>query len=151
MFEILKNLPVPQKYVSEKTIGRASKYPFEEMEIGDCLAFPAQSNKDPEYRKIYGSAMGFARRVKKGYTFRFGKIEEGKFGCWKIEDEKKKNQSSDSETSAGKYKTRVNTNNITKEMLIAAFESEGTLNGASRVLNISSRTLSRLKLKYQMV
>ena len=151
MFEIIKNLPVPQKYVSDKIGKRASKYPFEDMEIGDCLAFPAESIKDVEYKKIYGAAMGFARRVQKGYTFRFGKIEEGKFGCWKIEDEKKKNQPSGSEIPARKYKARANTNNITKEMLIAAFESEGTLNGASRLLNISSRTLSRLKLKYQMV
>lgn len=151
MFEILKNLPVPQKYVSTKIGGRVSKYPFEDMEIGDCLAFPAESIKDADYKKIYGAAMSFARRVKKGYTFRFGKIEEGKFGCWKIEDEKNKNQNNDSQVPARKYKTRANTNNITKEMLIAAFESEGTLNGASRLLNISTRTLSRLKLKYQMI
>ena len=151
MFQIIKNLPVPQKYVSDKIGKRASKYPFEDMEIGDCLAFPAESIKDLEYRKIYGSAMSFARRVQKGYTFRFGKIEEGKFGCWKIEDEKKKNQSGGSETSARKYKERTSTNNITKEMLIAAFESEGTLSGASRALNISSRTLSRLKLKFELI
>lgn len=151
MFEILKNLPVPQKYVLDKTGKRASKYPFDDMEMGDCLAFPAESIKDAEYKKIYSAAMSYARRVKKGYTFRFGKIEEGKFGCWKIEDEKNKNQNNDSQVPARKYKTRANTNNITKEMLIAAFESEGTLNGASRLLNISTRTLSRLKLKYQMI
>lgn len=151
MFEIIKNLPVPQKYVATKKGLRVSKYPFEEMEIGDCLAFPAQSNKDAEYKKIYSSAMVFARRVKKGYTFRFGKIEEGKFGCWKIEDENKKNQSGDSETSARKYKQRTSTNKITKEMLIEAFENEGTLTGISRALNISSRTVSRLKIKYQMI
>jgi hypothetical protein len=149
MFEILKNLPVPQKYVATKNGPRASKYPFETMEIGDCLAFPAESIKDLEYRKIYGSAMSFARRVKKGYTFRFGKIEEGKFGCWKIESDKPNKQGDNVESR--KYKERTSTNNITKEMLIAAFESEGTLSGASRALNISSRTLSRLKLKYQMV
>jgi DNA-directed RNA polymerase specialized sigma subunit len=143
MFEILKNLPVPQKYVATKKGLRVSKYPFEEMEIGDCLAFSAQSIKDTEYKKIYGYAMSFARRVKKGYTFRFGKIEEGKFGCWKIEQSDK--------VESRKYKKRTSTNNITKEMLIEAFENEGTLTGISRALNISSRTVSRLKIKYQMV
>jgi hypothetical protein len=149
MFEIIKNLPVPQKYVATKNGPRASKYPFESMEIGDCLAFSAQSNKDAEYIKIYGSAMSFARRAKKGYAFRFGKIEEGKFGCWKIESDKANKQGDNVESR--KYKQRTSTNNITKEMLISAFESEGTLSGASRALNISSRTLSRLKLKFELI
>jgi hypothetical protein len=149
MFEIIKNLPVPQKYVTAKNGPRASKYPFESMEIGDCLAFYAQSNKDAEYIKIYGSAMSFARRAKKGYAFRFGKIEEGKFGCWKIESDKANKQGDNVESR--KYKQRTSTNNITKEMLIAAFENEGTLSGASRALNISSRTLSRLKLKFELI
>lgn len=150
MFEILKNLPVPQKYVATKNGRRASKYPFEEMEIGDCLAFPADSIKDPEYKKIYGAAMSFARRVKQGYTFRFGKIEDGKFGCWKIESDKP-NKQSNVAVEKTQYKKRASTNNITKEMLIAALENEGTLHGASRSLNISSRTFSRLKLKFQLV
>jgi len=149
MFEIIKNLPVPQKYVTAKNGPRVSKYPFDTMEIGDCLAFSAESIKDPEYRKIYGSAMSFARRVKKGYAFRFGKIEEGKFGCWKIESDKSNKQGDNVESR--KYKQRTSTNNITKEMLIAAFENEGTLSGASRALNISSRTLSRLKLKFELI
>jgi len=149
MFEIIKNLPVPQKYVTAKNGPRVSKYPFDTMEIGDCLAFSAESVKDPEYRKIYGSAMSFARRVKKGYAFRFGKIEEGKFGCWKIESDKPNKQGDNVESR--KYKQRTSTNNITKEMLIAAFENEGTLSGASRALNISSRTLSRLKLKFELI
>jgi hypothetical protein len=154
MFEIIKNLPVPQKYATEKNGGRASKYPFEEMEIGDCLAFPSNSIKDAEYKKIYGAAMSFARRVKQGYTFRFGKIEEGKFGCWKIESSKPNKQSDvpvEKTQNQTPYKKRASTTNITKEMLIAALENEGTLHGASRSLNISSRTFSRLKLKFQLV
>ena len=37
MIEILKNLPVPQKYALEKNGRRASKYPFEEMELGEFI------------------------------------------------------------------------------------------------------------------
>lgn len=149
MFEIIKNLPIPEKAHSSKHSRRTPKYPFAEMEIGDCLAFNSESIKDPIYKKIYGSAMSYARRVKQGYTFRFGKIEEGKFGCWKIED-KKFSASSVSALSNPKRK-RANTDFITKDMLISALEGEGTLNGASKLLNISSRTLSRLKLKFDIV
>lgn len=145
MFEILKNLPVPEKNVNINSFKRASKYPFEEMEMGDCMAFSATSIKDPVYKKIYGAAQSYARRVKKGFTFRFGKIEEGKFGCWKIECDK--NVSKDGKKSSRKQRTDLRT--ITKEMLLGALEHEGTLNGAARLLGVSSRTLSRLKNKYE--
>jgi len=117
MFEIIKNLPVPEKTVASKMPKRAPKYPFADMEIGDCLAFNA-----------------------------VGKIEEGKFGCWKIVSTKNVKV----EEPENKRK-RNSTINITKDMLISALESEGTLNGASRILNISSRTFSRLKQKFELV
>jgi hypothetical protein len=145
MFEIIKNLPVPEKTVASKMPKRAPKYPFADMEIGDCLAFNAESIKDPVYKNVYGSAMAYARRVREGYTFRFGKIEEGKFGCWKIVSTKNVKV----EEPENKRK-RNSTINITKDMLISALESEGTLNGASRILNISSRTFSRLKQKFEL-
>ena len=150
MFEIIKNLPIPEKIAKGKYERREPKYPFKAMEIGDCLAFNAESIKDPIYKKIYGSAMSYARRVKEGYTFRFGQIEDGKFGCWKIVSEKNKNNSDSSKEQNSKERKRNSTVHITKDMLIAAMESEGTLNGASRILNISSRTLSRLKQKFQL-
>jgi len=151
MFEIIKNLPIPEKIAKSKHARREPKYPFKDMEIGDCLAFNAENVKDPIYKKIYGSAMSYARRVKEGYTFRFGQIEDGKFGCWKVESEKNKsvNTGSDSSSSSSKRKRNA-TIHITKDMLIAAMESEGTLNGASRLLNVSSRTLSRLKQKFEL-
>jgi hypothetical protein len=151
MFEIIKNLPIPEKIAKSKHARREPKYPFKEMEIGDCLAFNAESIKDPIYKKIYGSAMSYSRRVKEGYTFRFGQIEDGKFGCWKIVSEKNKNNSDSLREQNSKERKRNSTVHITKSMLIAAMESEGTLNGASRLLNISSRTLSRLKQKFQLV
>lgn len=148
MFEIIKNLPIPVKENGLKGWKRANKYPFGEMEIGDCLAFSAQDRKDPMFKKIYGSAMSFARRVKAGYTFTFAKIEDGKYGCWKISTGEEPQQSNTSEKKT--YKKRVSTIHITKDMLIAALENEGTLNGAARMLNISSRTFSRLKQKFEL-
>lgn len=149
MFEILKNLPIPEKSVKNNHFKRGSKYPFEEMEMGDCMAFSATSIKDPVYKKIYGAAQSYARRVKKGFTFRFGKIEEGKFGCWKIES--KKNSGTGKEEATKKTRRhRTDVRTISREMLLGALEHEGTLNGASRLLGVSSRTLSRLKLKFDL-
>lgn len=152
MFEILKNLPVPEKNVMVNSFKRASKYPFEQMEMGDCMAFPAASIKDPVYKKIYGAAQSYARRVKKGFTFRFGKIDEGKFGCWKIPCDKNTVKENGEVTNTKKVtrRQRMNVKNITKEMLLNALEHEGTLNGASRLLNVSSRTLNRLKHKFEI-
>lgn len=149
MFEIIKNLPIPVKEKGLNSWKRANKYPFVEMEIGDCLAFNAQDRKDPMFKKIYGSAMSFARRVKAGYTFTFAKIEDGKFGCWKVATgEEQQHESNTNERKI--YKKRASTIHITKDMLIAALENEGTLNGAARMLNISSRTFSRLKQKFEL-
>lgn len=150
MFEIIKNLPIPEKAVKNVHARREPKYPFKNMEIGDCLAFNAESIKDPVYKKIYGSAMSFARRVKEGYTFRFGMIEEGKYGCWKVVSDKQNRNSVTNSDNQEKRRKRASTINITKDMLISALESEGTLNGASRILNISSRTFSRLKQKFEL-
>lgn len=151
MFEIIKNLPIPEKAAKQNHVRREPKYPFKDMEIGDCLAFNAENIKDPVYKKIYGSAMSFARRVKEGYTFRFGMIEEGKYGCWKIaSDKQNRNPETDSDKTT-KQRKRNSTIHITKDMLIAAMENEGSLAGASRSLNISSRTLSRLKQKFELV
>ena len=149
MFEIIKNLPIPEKAANQKHPRREPKYPFKQMELGDCLAFNAEGIKDPTFKKIYGSAMSFARRVKEGYTFRFGKIEEGKYGCWKVESTKNVRSDEETITSKGK-RIRGTTRNITKDVLISALESEGTLSGASRLLNISTRTFSRLKMKYEL-
>lgn len=152
MFEIIKNLPIPEKQKNKLYQRRESKYPFETMEIGDCLAFSATGLKDPAYKNIYSAAMGFVRRNKKDFSFRFAQIEENKFGCWKIESNKYSNKDGESSTkSKSSRKERINTSIITKDMLLAAFEHEGTVIGASRLLNISSRTFTRLKQKFNMV
>jgi hypothetical protein len=151
MFEIIKNLPIPEKLTKNNFKRREPKYPFADMEIGDCLAFNAESIKDPTYKKIYGSAMSYARRVKQGYAFRFGRIDETKFGCWKVESKKNVSNAESPKEAKRTYTKRGMTTHITKEMLISALESEGTLMGASRLLNISSRTFSRLKLKYELI
>lgn len=151
MFEIIKNLPVPEKNVNIKNIKKLSKYPFEEMEMGDCMAFGAESIKDPNYKKVYGAAISYARRTKKGFTFRFGKIEEGKFGCWKIPSEKNVvNENSEPKGKKTTRRMRSNVKSLTKEMLLGALEHEGSLAGASRLLGISSRTLCRLKQKFEL-
>lgn len=147
MFEIVKNLPIPVKEKNFSGWKRANKYPFGEMEIGDCLAFKANGPKDPTYKKIYGSAMSYARRVKKGYRFVFDKIEEGKYGCWKVSVHTD-NVTPEPVIKNKSRKSRRSTFHITKEMLISALENDGTLVGASRILNISSRTISRLKQKF---
>lgn len=149
MFEIIKNLPLPVKGRGQRNGRRANKYPFEEMDLGDCLSFNAESQKDPVYKKIYGSAMSYARRVKRGYKFVFGKIEEGKFGCWKVATESEEREIV-VDNGIRNRKRRSETIHITKEMLISALENEGTINGASRILNISTRTISRLKQKFEI-
>ncbi|MEY4571009.1 MAG: hypothetical protein RLZ10_202 [Bacteroidota bacterium] len=151
MFQIVKNLPVPEKNANVGKGPRVSKYPFEFMEMGDCMVFHADNIKDANYKKIYGAAQSYARRLKKGFTFRFGKIEEGKFGCWKIPSDNKSFDGGKSVKSSKKSgRNRANVGTITKEMLFGALEHEGTLVGASRLLGISSRTLSRLKQKFEM-
>lgn len=152
MYEILKNLPVPEKNAGFKKGKRSNKYPFNDMEIGDCMAFTAEGPKDPIFKKIYGSAMSYARRVKQGYTFRFGKIEENKYGCWKVASEKESltSASQASGINPSKQRQRQSTLHITKAMLMTALENEGTLSGASRILNVSSRTISRLKQKFEL-
>lgn len=152
MYQVVKNLPVPEKNINVGKSPRISKYPFEFMEMGDCMIFYADSLKDPNYKKIYGAAQSYARRVKKGFAFRFGKLEEGKYGCWKIPSDNNSSESNGVGKSSKKSgrKNRTNVGTITKEMLLGALEHEGTMVGASRLLGISSRTLSRLKQKFEM-
>lgn len=149
MFEIVKGLPVPEKVNNLNTWKRANKYPFADMEMGDCLKFNAENQKDPMYKKIYGSALSYARRVKQGYTFRFAMIEPGVFGCWKVES--KKNHESEPGSHPKPVRKRQSTMHISKDMLIHALESDGSLIGAATKLNISTRTLSRLKQKFELV
>ena len=148
MFEIVKGLPIPEKK-SLRNWKRHNKYPFGQMEVGDCIKFSAAGLKDPEYKKIYGSATSFARRVNDGTKFRFAEIEPGVYGCWKINAESKNSAGGQSETS--RVRKRADTSIITKDMLIAALESQGTLLGASRSLGVSSRTLTRLKQKFELI
>ena len=48
-FSIVKNLPIPEKGQKGRQ-GRASYYPFLEMEVGDCLKFGSKDTKDANYR-----------------------------------------------------------------------------------------------------
>lgn len=149
MFEIIKGLPIPEKKSSLKDWKRASKYPFGEMEIGDCIKFKAEGFKDPNFKKVYGSAMSYARRVKKGFRFVFAQIEPGVFGCWKVETNKSIGE--ESPTPNVKLRKRADTTGITKQMLISALENQGSMVGASNVLGISTRTFSRLKQKFDLI
>lgn len=150
MFEIIKNLPIPETKKTKTGSGRESIYPFRTMEIGDCLAFNAENVKDPVYKKIYGSAMSFARRAKEGYSFKFAMIETGKFGCWKVANEKLEKEQPEAGEKRNR-KNRVSPVHITKDTLIQALENAGTLSGASNMLGVSTRTLSRLKQKFELV
>lgn len=152
-FEILKNVPIPENVKDLTGWKRSSKYPFGEMEIGDCIKFKADDNRDINYKRIYSAAMSYARRLQKGFTFVFGKIDEGFYGCWKVQDESNSpvQENENSPVQKKKYSKRQSTTHINKTMLISALERDGSLAGAARDLNISTRTLSRLKKKFELV
>jgi len=46
MFEIIKNLPIPEKIAKSKHARREPMYRFKDMEIGDCLAFNVENVKE---------------------------------------------------------------------------------------------------------
>jgi hypothetical protein len=84
MFKIVKNLPIPEEKKGASSKGRSPIYPFGDMEIGDCMKFDAESVRDVKFKKVYNSAMGFARRHGGDYRFSFAEIKPGVYGCWKV-------------------------------------------------------------------
>lgn len=138
-FNIVKNLPIPKNRPTGHQ-GRSSIYPFREMEVGDCLKFDAKTTGDANYRKIYNSARSHARRTGCPYEFKFAQIDDGTFGCWKIE----RNESEIGKRERRRRRTADEINSIPMQSLKDALHEEGTVAGAARRVGISPRTFIRL-------
>ena len=144
MFKILKNIPIPEKKSSTSRKGRTSIYPFGEMEIGDCIRFEANSIRDNEYKKVYNSAMGFARRYKGDYRFTFAEVRPGVFGCWKVKAE---NEPKEASPRKGR-RTNAEIMNVKQEDIMKALKKSNSMAGAARSVGLSVKTFLRLKHKY---
>ena len=76
MFEIRKNIPVP---AVRKAGGRAAKYPFREMVVGDNFEAVVP---DAEAKQIQRAATAYARR--NGVKFTTRRTDTG-VGVWRTE------------------------------------------------------------------
>lgn len=141
-FDIVKNMPIPQKSRRGGT-GRSSLYPFAEMEMGDCLKFEAASTKDINYRRMYTSAKSHTRRKECPYDFRFAQIDDKHFGCWKVD---KSGHGSESKERRHRRKASE-INSIPINVIMEAWETAGSVAGAARKVGLSPRTFMRLMEK----
>ena len=138
-FSVVKNLPIP-KGESDGHQGRNAIYPFREMDLGDCIRFEAESSSDSAYRKIYNSARSHMRRSGCPYEFRFARIDDRTFGCWKVDRE----AAGSGKRERRRRRTALEIDSIPVEKLKQALQDEGTVAGAARKLGLSPRTLVRL-------
>lgn len=75
--EIEKNIPIPKAI----QVGRRSKYPFDDMEIGDSFAVDKS-----EVARVRASATNHNCKPGKNFEKRhFGvlKLEDGSYRCWR--------------------------------------------------------------------
>lgn len=144
-FDIVKNLPIPQRKPGQ-VHGRSPMYPFFEMEIGDCLKFEASSTRDLNYRRLYNSARSHTRRKDCPYEFKFAQIGEGTFGCWKVV----RNSTESGKRERRRRRTAAEINSIPVESIKEALHSEGTIAGASRRVGLSPRTFIRIVEKLSL-
>ena len=63
MFEIVKNVPIPEKAMPRNTKG--SKYPFASMEVGDSFFVPKEKNTLATHASVVGKRinMKFTTRM----------------------------------------------------------------------------------------
>ena len=75
-------LKIYQDPLPEKRSGRAAKYPFPQMAVGDCFYVPASKVKSPNV--LAAAARQWAKRNKK--DCKFAAREEGDMvGIWRVE------------------------------------------------------------------
>lgn len=144
MFKIVKNLPLPEEKKVASAKGRSSIYPFGNMEIGDCMKFDAESVKDVKFKKVYNSAMGFARRHGVDYRFSFAEIKPGVYGCWKL-----KLDPGEQKERRRKRRTNAELMSIRYEDIMDAMNKSGSTAGAAKMVGLTPRTFSRLKEMYE--
>lgn len=138
-FSVVKNLPIP-KGMDEAHQGRNAIYPFREMDLGDCIRFEAEGSSDSSYRKIYNSARSHMRRTGCPYEFRFARIDDRTFGCWKVD----RDAEGSGKPERRRRRTALEIDSIPVETLKGALQDEGTVAGAARRVGISPRTFMRL-------
>lgn len=145
-YRIVKGLPIP----GESRVGKR-KYPFVEMDMGDCLKFEASSRFDSNYIKIYSSAVYYSKRRGADYTFTFAKIDDRHYGCWKVA---KGRRGEPSPEGSGRRVSQPKTKRVRRkksqiesipvEVLKAAWHSEGTIAGAARRVGLHPSTYERI-------
>ncbi|MBN7755459.1 hypothetical protein JYP46_01365 [Nitratireductor aquimarinus] len=74
-FKIEKNVPFNGRISSRKG---TSKYPFQEMEVGDSFSFGADNN---DVHKIRMAASRFG--LTNGMTFSTSRQKDGTYRCWR--------------------------------------------------------------------
>ena len=80
MYEIEKNIPFPERKMYK---GRAEKYPFKTMEIGDSFIVECiPEEKQKTSNRVVGAAIWVARQ--QGKKFRTRQVDGG-VRCWRFE------------------------------------------------------------------
>lgn len=145
-FRIVKGLPIPRE-----SAGKKNKYPFDEMEVGDCLKFEATSRLDDGFKRIYASAFYHARKSGSGFNFRFAKIDDRHYGCWKVAVAKRGEAGSEGRSKSRgepkakrKRRTMAEIRSIPVEAIREAWHSEGTVAGAARKVGLHPSTYERI-------
>ena len=80
--EIKKGIPVPSRANGQKP----KKYPFSDLEVGDCLEFtvPKDVSAVIVQSRISTNARNFGDPCGRKFTTRQLK-HKGKIGCWRVE------------------------------------------------------------------
>lgn len=81
MFEVKKDVPLTPS-------SRSLKYPFHEMEVGDCFDVPRNMGrtlgKTTVQNSVTSSSRGYAKRHNPDAKFATRTIDENTIRCWRV-------------------------------------------------------------------
>ena len=80
-FEIHKNVPMPTKKPGPGRRSGSSKYPYMEMEIGDCFYIP-QTDGSPKRESIASMCADWSKRT--GNKFEVYELTGDRLGIWRV-------------------------------------------------------------------
>ncbi len=80
MYQIHSGVPAP----TEAKRTREAKYPFKDMQEGDCFIVPVEELPPRGIDSIRSAVYSFKRTRKVGWTFTISALDDGSVGVWRI-------------------------------------------------------------------
>jgi hypothetical protein len=79
-YEIVKNMPMPDRSFDPKGGQYVSKYPFYKMEVGDCVLFDDANSA----RVAWSSAYAYSLKIQVEAKFEKRQLDDGRYGIWRV-------------------------------------------------------------------